>query len=117
MNEIPEVIIGYEDRLRLSELYGQLADAQWMVDNMWIANTAGIIASICFGLLITFIAWVCTYNAFYDEKYRYLLLGIISFLACIIFPIVVVFIIHEFQIHDVMVIQTEIDEILRMWNK
>lgn len=110
-----EIIIAYEDRLRLSELAGKLADAQWIADNMFIANLPLMI--VLGVVLIIFAVGISTMlidvmDISYRHEYRVRL--IIALIAIAIF-VLSLYALHEAQVHDVAVIQAEIDEIRRLW--
>ena len=125
--EPTEIVIAYEDRLRLSELAGQLTDAQWVADNMWVANALLIIAMMCVMVALTIIlaypvvddiGWYWLDNE--REKRAKLRRKLWLILACMFamtvgFEVLAVSIAHEFQLHDVEVIQAQMDEIYRMW--
>ena len=110
-----EIIIAYEDRLRLSELAGKLADAQWIADNMFIANLPII---IIVGITVTILAvaisamLIDVMDVSYKHEYRVKLT--IALIAIGIFALSI-YALHEAQVHDVAVIQAEIDEIRRLW--
>ena len=111
-----EIVISYEDRLRLSELAGKLTDAQWIADNMFIANLPIIIIA---GITVTIIAVVIS-AILIDEmdvvsyKHEYRVRLTIALIAIAIF-VLSLYALHEAQVHDVAVIQAEIDEIYRIW--
>ena len=108
------IIIAYEDRLRLSELAGELTKAQWAVDHMWIANMLGIAMAFFVGLLLlTFIA-VYLYDFCRTDCAGLLIFGAFV-LSCVVIPIITAFVLHEFDMMNVVQIQAQIDEIYRMY--
>lgn len=110
-----EIIIAYEDRLRLSELAGKLADAQWIADNMLVADLPII---ILLGILITIFAVVICFVVIDSSNVPYRYEGHVKLLTALIaFSIfaLALYALHEYQVHDVEVIQAEIDEIRRLW--
>ena len=110
------MIISYEDRLRLSELAGELTKYQWAVDNMWIANFVYLILAMLGGiLLVMFLRVIVFDDMFYDFKNKGLWTAILSVILVIIFPVIIVFIAHEFDVMEVNQIQAQIDEIYRMY--
>ena len=110
-----EIIIAYEDRLRLSELAGKLADAQWIADNMLVADLPII---IILGITISIIAVVCcaviTEESNIPYRYDAYVRLSVALVAIAIF-VLSLYALHEAQVHDVAVIQAEIDEIRRLW--
>lgn len=110
------MIISYEDRLRLSELAGELTKYQWAVDNMWIANFVYLILAMLGGvLLVMFIRVIVFDDMFYDFKHENLWTAILAVALVIIVPVIIVLIAHEFDVMEVNQIQAQIDEIYRIY--
>lgn len=113
MTDPDYIIIGVEDRLRLAELTRELADAQWAVDNMWIANTPWLLLGILIGVLlgITLIILLDMVDVHYLNWGS----GAILIASVVGMGVLAIMIAHEMDIRDVMVIQAEIDQIKAMW--
>lgn len=110
-----EIIIGYEDRLRLSELSGQLADAQWIVDNPIVANAPFTILLFIVLTLLAIPAWAVLSDTFSRSWKHDCICMVVCALGVIGLIVVCFFVLCEYQAHDVEVIQAQIDEIRRMW--
>jgi len=127
MTDPTEIIISYEDRLRLSELAGELVHAQWLADNPLIANSLPCLIALVGGLIL---AWLLNNTVLEDLEWkwslaidksieRYVLLNkfmhAIVWVMPFILTVLVWFLFQAFRAHDVDVIQAEIDEIHRIW--
>jgi len=136
MTDADYIIIGVEDRLKLADLTRELADAQWVADNPWVAHGAeAILISVFCAVLLILLAILIienciplnTTDGYYDEKRNYhgpeysrplipvVIVSMLPVIATAALTFLYITICHEFDEKNVMVIQTEIDEIKAMW--
>lgn len=112
-----EVVIAYEDRLRLSELFGQLAREQFTMDNLfWFSVPWGIGIGLLLGFLL-----VLTLHIDWEDSYRPLIpenkaLIPISIVSLCLFCCVFVYVLNLFETQsNILDLQAQIEEIYRLW--
>lgn len=112
-----EVVIAYEDRLRLSELFGQLAREQFTMDNLfWFSVPVGIAIGLCLGLIVAlmlYFYWEDSYGPLIPENKALIPISIVS--LCLLCCVgVYAHNLLETQ-SNILDLQAQIDEIYHLW--
>lgn len=112
-----EVVIAYEDRMRLSELFGQLAREQFTMDNLfWFSVPWGIVIGLCLGLIVAlmlYFYWVDSDSILIPENKALIPISIVSLclLCCVC---LYAHNLLETQ-SNILDLQAQIEEIYRLW--
>lgn len=112
-----EVVIAYEDRMRLSELVGQLAREQFTMDNLfWFSVPVGIVIGLFVGFLLALslhIYWEDSYRPLIPENRALIPISIVSLcLLCCVCAYAHNLLETQSNILD---LQAQIEEIYRLW--
>ena len=109
--EPTEIVIAYEDRLRLSELAGQLANLNFSHDHMILP---AILIGLIFGLLVGFFV-IVVYALLFESESRGAFVAIM--IGSIIICIILTYAFMDYDISkDISDVQAQMDTIYELYN-